>query len=529
MSCGDSWDNHFRERSPQSYWENANAADTDDATDVTAGDLKMLEVNNFGARASDWDVGNDGQYPALKHDGSLICGQPSPRAYCEPPVQIASATAVTEGGTAMFTLTRWATFEDRATALTVTVSVTGGAGFIGTPSPNVMFAATSREATYSVPTEGDTMDEADGRITVTITDATTDYSVEQGQGSATAEVMDDDLPVVSITGGASVIEGEAAEFTVTRVGNTTEALTVMVDVTQTGDFLTSTTSPVSVEILADQATATLSVDTEDDDGDEPDGMITATMPVSASTYRLGTATATVDVMDNDVVPPAPADLTAPSTDTTSVSLTWTAVAADPPVTGYQVKVSDGAGTTVITDWDGHSGKHCGDGEPHRHWAHGLDRLHLYDPRPERCGRRRGGDRRSHHPGAPGSSHSLDGRHSDLHHRAVDLDGGDNRRGCYRIPIQGEQRCWNCGHHGLDGYHEQRCHNVELHGHGTYGRDRVHLCHPRPEQCGGKRRGDGDRHHRCGPDHSSDRPFRPPGPCGRDNLDQRRTHLDGCGD
>ena len=306
------------------YWENTGTAigDAMDNTDRTPTQMKGLTT--FGSNDAHWDFGTDTQYPALKHDGSLICGQSSPRAYCEPPVQIASATAVTEGTDAEFTLTRWATAADLAATLTVTVSVTGGAGFIGTPLPNVTFATDSPTATYSVPTEGDTMDEADGRITVTITDTTTDYSVEQGQGSATAEVMDDDLPLVSIAGGDSVVEGDGAVFTVTREGVTTEALAVKVTVGGDAGFLPSAVSvevggrevsPIvasgdsfMIMIAAGATEVDLTAASEGDGLDEADGMIEATVTAVDGSYRVDTAdppvattvSASVDVTDNDL-------------------------------------------------------------------------------------------------------------------------------------------------------------------------------------------------------------------------------------
>ena len=246
-------------------------------------------------------------------------------------------------------------------------------------------------------TADDAVDSPNGTVTATITISSGSGSrvASSPHGSATVRVLDDDLPVVSITGGVAVTEGTTAEFTVTRVGDTTAGLTVMVEVTDgAGDFLTSgQVTPVAVIIMATEDTASLSVDTENDDGDEPNGMITATIQVSDSTYRLGTATGTVDIMDNDMVPPAPASLTAATTGTTSVRLTWTAVVANPAVTAYQVKVStDAGGGDGRHGLVGHHQQRCHNGEPHCHGTLGLHRLHLRDPGPEHCGRRRGGDR-----------------------------------------------------------------------------------------------------------------------------------------
>ena len=343
------------------YWENTGMAigDATDNTDRTPTQMKALTLANLGDDTMElsWDVGTANQYPALRTykvndsdvqvQGDVIAGQPCPRAECGPLVSIAAGTSpVTEGTAAEFTLTRTGSTVGE---LTVAVTVTGGDGFLSAAAPaEVTFSDGEAMEVLSIATAGDEVDEADGTVTVTITADASKHRL--GGAEASVAVEDDDLPVVSISGGSAVTEGVMAVFTVTRVGDTTEVLTVMVEVDDGTDDFISGTPDTSVEIMATGDTATLSVDTDDDDGDEEDGVITATITASASTYRLGTATATVDVMDNDVVPPAPADLTASTTDATSVSLTWTAVAANPPVTRYQVKVSDGAGTAVITDW-----------------------------------------------------------------------------------------------------------------------------------------------------------------------------------
>ena len=271
--------------------------------------MKMLGVSDFGAESDlSWHFGDNSQYPAVRTyavnpsdeqvQGYVLCDQPMPRPECVPLVSIAAVSSgVDEGNPAVFTLTRT---RPPTAELIITVAVTGDTGFASaTPPTTATFAANEKATTLSIAT-GNDMDEEDGVIMVTVSSTAT-YRVDKDAASAEVAVADDDLPEVSISGGVTVTEGMAAVFTVSREGVTTQALTVMVAVTQTGDFLTSTTSPVSVEIMAGQATATLSVNTDDDMPDEPDGMITATIIASASTYRLGTATATVDVMDNDVV------------------------------------------------------------------------------------------------------------------------------------------------------------------------------------------------------------------------------------
>ena len=118
----------------------------------------------------------------------------------------------------------------------------------------------------------------------------------------TAYTLDNTPPMVSIADGSPVEEGTPATFTLSRTGPTTSPLTVNVSVMGTGDVLAGT-APTSITFGAGDATATLSVMTQDNDIDEADRTITATVEANSATpatYELGTdSQATVTVTDND--------------------------------------------------------------------------------------------------------------------------------------------------------------------------------------------------------------------------------------
>ena len=84
-------------------------------------------------------------------------------------------------------------------ALTVDVSVaeTGGGGFAADGTDTVTFAADESAASYT-PITDDTVDEAHGTVTVTVTDGT-DYDVDPGAASAALDVRDDDGDLVTVT------------------------------------------------------------------------------------------------------------------------------------------------------------------------------------------------------------------------------------------------------------------------------------------------------------------------------------------
>ena len=114
-------------------------------------------------------------------------------------------------------------------------------------------------------------------------------------------VNDNDGPVVTIAAGANqVAEGEDVLFTVRATPASAADLVANVDVTESGDMLAS--SPATVKIPAGAATATLTVETMDDQADEPDSTVVARVS-RGSGYTVGSqAAAEVVVSDDDDAP-----------------------------------------------------------------------------------------------------------------------------------------------------------------------------------------------------------------------------------
>ena len=79
-------------------------------------------------------------------------------------------------------------------------------------------------------------------------------------------------PVVSFTAPESITEGEPAVFTFTRVGGLSSDLALNLDFFLEGQFLRDYEIG-EVQFAAGEATAVLSIPTEDDNTPEPDGYI----------------------------------------------------------------------------------------------------------------------------------------------------------------------------------------------------------------------------------------------------------------
>ena len=147
---------------------------------------------------------------------------PGPASSSLPVVSIAaSATPVTEGTAAAFTLSRTGA-TDAAVTVTVTVSESE-ASVSGTPPTSVTFAAGSASATLSVPTVDDEAAEDASTVTATVSSGS-GYTVDGTSRSAEAVVNDDDAaPAVATASPIAVAENATAVATLTATDADTAA------------------------------------------------------------------------------------------------------------------------------------------------------------------------------------------------------------------------------------------------------------------------------------------------------------------
>ena len=193
------------------------------------------------------------------------------------------------------TLSEASSQEVTADYATVSGTATAGEDYkatIGTLS----FPAGTTEQTVRVPIIDDDVVEEEETFMIRLSEAS---NATIGIVKATGVIIDDDLPKVLLTTDQTVVEeGETVTFTLTRLSGLTVPLTVPVDVTERGAFLADGT-PTEVTFAANAATTTLQVATVDDEVDEENGAVTATI-TSGDTYEVGDAvSATVEITDND--------------------------------------------------------------------------------------------------------------------------------------------------------------------------------------------------------------------------------------
>ncbi len=250
--------------------------------------MTVTEAQGFANQF--WSARWDPVVEALKKiEANLQQQQPS-----VPVVSITAGSDVTEGSSASFTLTA----NPAPTAdLDVTVAVSASGSYGVTTGSRTVTIPTTGTATLNVATTGDTVDEANGSVTVTLTDGAA-YDLDSSASSATVAVSDDDTPAVGVTAGSAVTEGSSASFTLTASPAPTTALDVTVNVTATGSYGVTTGSRTVT--IPTTGTATLNVATTGDTVDETDGSVTVTIN-TGSGYNIDSSASagTVTISDDD--------------------------------------------------------------------------------------------------------------------------------------------------------------------------------------------------------------------------------------
>ena len=223
---------------------------------------------------------------------------PEPLVLPEPEVTLVlGASQVAEDGSLDLTVTRSGGI--LSAPLTVRLSWSETESMLNGEQPtSITISGNQSSATIAVPIDDDTKDEPDSVLTVSII-SNQNYDIGTS-GSASATITDNDEstgPEISIAADGEVTEGTDASYTLTATPKPAANLDVTVEVTQSGDFVTTGSQTVTITTTG---TATLTVPTTSDSTNEPNGSVTAA--ISAGTdYTVSTSagSATVAVSDDD--------------------------------------------------------------------------------------------------------------------------------------------------------------------------------------------------------------------------------------
>ena len=214
-----------------------------------------------------------------------------------PEVSVAAGPAITEGGTAMYTVRLTdAAVETLTVPLTVDIGTYQAVDALPT---SVVFAVGETEQILAIELVDDDTDEADGGILLTLTATPGTYRIT-GAVSARVAVTDNDLPEVSVTAGPAIIEGGTAMYTVRLTDAAVASLTVPLTV-DIGTYQAVDALPTNVVFAVGETEQILAIELVDDDTDEADGGILLTLTDTPDTYRItGAVSARVAVTDNDL-------------------------------------------------------------------------------------------------------------------------------------------------------------------------------------------------------------------------------------
>ena len=165
-------------------------------------------------------------------------------------------------------------------ATTDGTATTADSDYTGTSSGSLTIAANTASASFTVATGNDSKDEANETFTVTLSGAPA--GVDITRATATGTITDNDdpppqTPEVRITGGSAITEGGTAMFTLNATPAPPASITVNVNVGQTGSFAQSGQTGAKQVTLGTSGTASFTVSTQDDETDEANGSITATV------------------------------------------------------------------------------------------------------------------------------------------------------------------------------------------------------------------------------------------------------------
>ncbi len=279
------------------------------AYDVTAsgGDLENLNARVTLRFASNHNIQDT--------SGNALATNPTPtgtnhnsftvsNTIVSPTITIRGGSAVTEGTRAQFTVSASPVPTGN---LIVNLSITqNGDVMAGQPGSRTVTIDTSGSATHYVHTQDDSVDEANGSVTVTV-NARTGYTVGS-PSSATITVNDNDTRgLVLNPASLSVGEGNSANYTVklaTRptatvtvtVGGTGSSITVDTDSGSPGDQTTLTFNPANSPLWSTAQTVTVSAALDSNTVNES---VTLTHTTSGGDYGANSVSKNLTVTATD--------------------------------------------------------------------------------------------------------------------------------------------------------------------------------------------------------------------------------------
>ena len=276
-----------------------------------------------------------------------------------PTITIAAGTSpVTEGTAATFTVTSNAAAPSAGLTVNLTVSESSDGDYVASGDEGdktVTISSGETTATHSVSTVGDTTDETNGSVTVTVKTGT-GYTVGS-DSAATVNVNDDDeppnsAPVFTSQPTTATVDENSADGTKVKTGDPAVDLTVTATDADSGDTISYSLDTAAAKLFAIDSSGNITVDVADDaalDHEALGGSIIVTVTATDSSSATAEHDVTITIADQLEAPDAPGEPTVAAASSTSLSVSWTAPDNDgkPDISGYVVEYRASGDTAWI--------------------------------------------------------------------------------------------------------------------------------------------------------------------------------------
>lgn len=221
-----------------------------------------------------------------------VAGVPTPPSFA-----IAPATAVAEGGTLVYTVTK-----NGAGAASVSFATANGTAIAGSDynstTGTLNFASGDATKTISVTTIDDSAIESAETVLVNLSSPTSGATISTAQASGT--INDNDVaPSFAISGAAPVTEGGTLVYTVTKTGAGAADVsfaTASGSATSGSDF---TANSGTLSFASGDTTKTISVATIDDSATESSETVLVNLSSPTNGATIATAQGSGSITDND--------------------------------------------------------------------------------------------------------------------------------------------------------------------------------------------------------------------------------------
>ena len=256
----------------------------------------------------------------------------------------ADDAAITEGGDAMFTLTRTGSASEQ---LVVTIAVTGGGEVLADEPPTEATFGTGAATTQvALATDDDEVDEADATLMLTVTDGDDYYPGDPAEAEITVE-DDDDTPEVTLVLTPPSIGENGGKSTVTASLDraSSEATTVTVSATPVSpalasDYTLSTNTTLTIAAGQTTSTGAVTITAVNNDVDNLDREVAVSATAANSQGITAPDNVTLTIEDDDAPALSIADASVDEGDE-----------GDSPTLTFTVTLSPAATLPVTVDWE----------------------------------------------------------------------------------------------------------------------------------------------------------------------------------